>query len=238
MSSATIFALLLRPLEPLHHVAHSAHTGISTLIARLISALISEIASEIVPQTLLSPHAPPSPPLLPAMLQALPPASPLEDLCWPPLGFAATRERPDDFVLLAAQHVLLLWLVTLLIMHSGKFAYRTLDGTEYEPRRNNSAWVASAAVVAALQLAFTVAGLGWRVSLRAFALTPWYIYLLALGALLAANVVDSLVKQHDRKGFERRNRRLYLEFTTKLGMHSPIEPGWKTPKSFLDEDES
>ena len=74
--------------------------------------------------------------------------------------------------------------------------------------------------------------------LHALSLTPWYVWLLAFGSLLLANLVDSLVKRHDRKGFEKRNRYMHLEFTTKLGMHSPIEPGWKTPKSFLDEQVS
>ena len=66
--------------------------------------------------------------------------------------------------------------------------------------------------------------------------TPWYVNMLGVCTLLVASLVDTLVKRNDRKGFERRNRRMYLEFTTKLGMHSPIEPGWKTPRTFLDEE--
>lgn len=53
--------------------------------------------------------------------------------------------------------------------------------------------------------------------------------------VLVASLVDWLVKRHERRDFERWNKRVYLEFTTKLGMHSPIEPGHMAPRSYLDE---
>ena len=49
------------------------------------------------------------------------------------------------------------------------------------------------------------------------------------------SIVDWLVKRHERRVFEQWNKRMYLEFTTKLGMHSPIEPGHRAPRSYLDE---
>lgn len=66
------------------------------------------------------------------------------------------------------------------------------------------------------QIAQGAIWLGPRRYLHALLLIPWYVYLLALASLLSAAIVDSLVKRHDRKWFERRNRRLYLEFTTKV----------------------
>ena len=54
--------------------------------------------------------------------------------------------------------------------------------------------------------------------------------------LLVAHATDTAVKRHDRRAFERLNKRMFLEFTTKLGMHSPIEPGHRTPTSYLDDN--
>ena len=51
-----------------------------------------------------------------------------------------------------------------------------------------------------------------------------------------AHATDTAVKRHDRRAFERLNKRMFLEFTTKLGMHSPIEPGHRTPTSYLDDN--
>jgi hypothetical protein len=59
--------------------------------------------------------------------------------------------------------------------------------------------------------------------------------LVGVGILVVASFVDWLVKRHERRDFERWNKRVYLEFTTKLGMHSPIEPGHMAPRSYLDE---
>jgi len=62
-----------------------------------------------------------------------------------------------------------------------------------------------------------------------------YAHLVGAGMVLLASIVDWLVKRHDRRSFERWNKMMYLEFTTKLGMHSPIEPGHLAPRSYLDE---
>ena len=53
--------------------------------------------------------------------------------------------------------------------------------------------------------------------------------------MLLASIVDWVVKRNDRRNFDQLNKRIYLEFTTKLGMHSPIEPGHLAPTSYLDE---
>ena len=108
---------------------------------------------------------------------------------------------------------MLLWLCLLLGGHSGRFAHRTLDGPDYRPWRNG-VWVGAVVAAVALQLLFGLIGLGAQGALRSLALAPWFVYLVGLGALLLAHVVDSVVKRHDRRGFERRNKYLYLEFTT------------------------
>ena len=66
--------------------------------------------------------------------------------------------------------------------------------------------------------------------------TPWYVYVLGVGTAVLAHATDTAVKRHDRRAFERTNKGMYLEFTTKLGMHSPIEPGHRTPTSYLDDN--
>ncbi|KAL1530908.1 hypothetical protein AB1Y20_001799 [Prymnesium parvum] len=226
IATSAIYALLLRPFEGLQRPTIPD----SNDLTKIINAIVSEVTTKAA--------TPPSPPpLTPQWVP--PPSSALNELCWLPpyLRRGAANDHDHEFARIAAQHVLSLWIVVLLILHSAKFAHRTLDGSDYDPRRNNSAWVVASITVAALQTVHCMISLGSNTFFEALALTPWYVYLIALLSLLSANVIDSLVKKHDRKRFERRNRSLYLEFTTKLGMHSPIEPGWKTPKSFLDEEQ-
>ena len=54
-------------------------------------------------------------------------------------------------------------------------------------------------------------------------------------ALALAQLADTVVKRSERQAFEKSNKRVYLEFTTKLGMHSPIQAGERTPRSYLDD---
>ena len=141
----------------------------------------------------------------------------------------------DEQLVLVSQHMLLLCVVLLLALHAANFAHRTLNGSDGR-HPDRGACVVCAGVMAVVQAAVATVVLGPSLLLHALYATPWYVFVLGGGVALLAHVVDSVVKRHDRKTFERTNKRMYLEFTTKLGMHSPIEPGHRTPTSYLDDD--
>ena len=149
-------------------------------------------------------------------------------------ALAGAGGAPDPEAVRTAQAQLGLWLWLLLVLHSRGFAHRTLGGSAYRPLANG-VWLAAAVITCGLQVCAAIVPLGPRALVHSLATTPWYAYVLGLGTLLCANLVDGMIKRHDRRDFERTNKRMYLEFTTKLGMHSPIEPGHRAPTSYLDE---
>lgn len=92
------------------------------------------------------------------------------------------------------------------------------------------------AALLALTASLSALVVGPAAMVAALSSIPWYVYVLGVGMAVLAHATDTAVKRHDRRAFERTNKRMYLEFTTKLGMHSPIEPGHRTPTSYLDDN--
>lgn len=131
--------------------------------------------------------------------------------------------------------VVLLWLVLLLGFQSAGFAHRTLGASDYIYPERFGVGVALAALLA-ITSAMSSLVVGPATLAAALSSTPWYVYVLGAGMAVLAHATDTAVKRHDRRSFERTNKRMYLEFTTKLGMHSPIEPGHRTPTSYLDDN--
>ena len=128
-----------------------------------------------------------------------------------------------------------LWLVLLLGFQSAGFAHRTLGASDYIYPERFGAGVALAALLA-LSSSMSSLVVGPATLGAALSSTPWYVYVLGVGTAVLAHATDTAVKRHDRRAFERTNKGMYLEFTTKLGMHSPIEPGHRTPTSYLDDN--
>ena len=111
---------------------------------------------------------------------------------------------------------------------------RTLNDSQYSPFANRL-WVRAAALAFGLESVAVFVQLGPARIPAILGQIPWYVHLVGVGMMLLAGTVDWIVKRHDRRAFERTNKGMYLEFTTKLGMHSPIEPGHLAPTSYLDE---
>ena len=177
---------------------------------------------------------PASPCTLPACLLH-PPCKPctlarcLQPACPPPPRLRAPP-RPA-----CTAQVVLLWLVLLLGFQSAGFAHRTLGASDYIYPERFGAGVALAALLA-LSSSMSSLVVGPATLGAALFSTPWYVYVLGVGTAVLAHATDTAVKRHDRRAFERTNKGMYLEFTTKLGMHSPIEPGHRTPTSYLDDN--
>ena len=142
--------------------------------------------------------------------------------------------RPPPRPACTAQ-VVLLWLVLLLGFQSAGFAHRTLGASDYIYPERFGAGVALAALLA-LSSSMSSLVVGPATLGAALSSTPWYVYVLGVGTAVLAHATDTAVKRHDQRAFERTNKGMYLEFTTKLGMHSPIEPGHRTPTSYLDDN--
>jgi 1,4-dihydroxy-2-naphthoate octaprenyltransferase len=50
----------------------------------------------------------------------------------------------------------------------------------------------------------------------------WWVYVFSLTAPLAIITVSELIKSHDKEEWQKFQKRSKLEFSTKLGMHSPL----------------
>ena len=143
--------------------------------------------------------------------------------------------EPREALALAHAQLLTQWWATLLLAaHSASFAHRTLNDSQYSPFANRL-WVRAAALAFGLESVAVFVQLGPARIPAILGQIPWYGHLVGVGMMLLAGIVDWIVKRHDRRAFERTNKGMYLEFTTKLGMHSPIEPGHLAPTSYLDE---
>lgn len=76
-------------------------------------------------------------------------------------------------------------------------------------------------LVVALQFCFCAVSLSPNGPF-ALARIPWYVYFLGFIFPLILVPMQELVKLHDEKEFTRFQKRSKLEFSTKLGMHSPL----------------
>ncbi|RUS17997.1 hypothetical protein BC937DRAFT_89258 [Endogone sp. FLAS-F59071] len=131
----------------------------------------------------------------------------------------------EQWAILYAQNIMLFVFVWYLACISGTFMHRTLSVRKYIPFRNR-VWVA--AVIfrfvyrfdIVLQFVFCVLSL--FSGPYSFSRLPWYVYLLALIWPIVFLPVQELAKMHDNKEYTRFQKRSKLEFSTKLGMHSPL----------------
>jgi hypothetical protein len=102
---------------------------------------------------------------------------------------------------------------------SATFLHRTNSLRELPPFKNK-VWVGAFVLVNILQFCFCAVSL----SHGPFTLIsiPWYTYFLGFIFPLVLVPVQEVVKLHDEKEFTRFQKRSKLEFSTKLGMHSPL----------------
>ncbi|KAL0077234.1 hypothetical protein J3Q64DRAFT_1640643, partial [Phycomyces blakesleeanus] len=125
----------------------------------------------------------------------------------------------EQWALLYAQNFMLIVLVWYFAWMSPSFLHRTSSLFEFNPFRNR-VWVGAFFTSIILQICFCAVSL----SNGPFDLAriPWFVYFIGLGFPLVLVPVQELVKMHDNKEFTRFQKRSKLEFSTKLGMHSPL----------------
>ncbi|KAI7850620.1 hypothetical protein BDC45DRAFT_546585 [Circinella umbellata] len=127
--------------------------------------------------------------------------------------------REEQWAVLYAQNFMLIAFVWCLAFMSPSFLHRTYSLYHSIPFKNK-VWVGSFFIVIAIQFVFCAVSL----VNGPFHLSniPWYVYFLGFIWPVIALPVQELVKMHDDKEFTRFQKRSKLEFSTKLGMHSPL----------------
>ncbi|CAM0141394.1 unnamed protein product [Umbelopsis sp. WA50703] len=124
-----------------------------------------------------------------------------------------------QWAVLYSQNCVLLIFVWYIACISATFLHRTLSMRKFLPFRNRI-WIIAFFTSIALQFAFCAVSLAQGpYSIRGL---PWYIYFLGFAFVVVLLPVQELVKMHDLKEFTRFQKRSKLEFSTKLGMHSPL----------------
>ncbi|KAI8342242.1 hypothetical protein BD560DRAFT_339084, partial [Blakeslea trispora] len=125
----------------------------------------------------------------------------------------------EQWAVLYAQNFMLIALVWYLACISPSFLHRTSSMIEFAPFRNR-VWIGAFFAVIALQFCFCAVSL----SNGPFELPgiPWFVYFLGFAWPIILVPAQELVKMHDNKEFTRFQKRSKLEFSTKLGMHSPL----------------
>ncbi|ORZ03694.1 hypothetical protein BCR43DRAFT_429587 [Syncephalastrum racemosum] len=127
--------------------------------------------------------------------------------------------RDEQWAVLYAQNFMLICLVWYLAWISPTFLHRTFSVIHSVPFKNK-VWVGAFFVSIALQFCFCAVSLAHGPF--PLANVPWYVYFLGLVWPLVLVPIQELVKMHDSKEFTRFQKRSKLEFSTKLGMHSPL----------------
>ncbi|KAI7862736.1 hypothetical protein BDF14DRAFT_1851990 [Spinellus fusiger] len=125
----------------------------------------------------------------------------------------------EQWAVLYAQNFMLLVLVWYFAWMSPSFLHRTSSLIEFIPFRNRI-WISAFFLSIVLQIIFCAISLAHG----PFELSriPWLVYFIGLAFPLVLVPVQELVKMHDNKEFTRFQKRSKLEFSTKLGMHSPL----------------
>ncbi|CEI97849.1 hypothetical protein RMCBS344292_11974 [Rhizopus microsporus] len=125
----------------------------------------------------------------------------------------------EQWAVIYAQNFLLISFVWYLAFISYSFLHRTASIIEFIPFRN-TVWIGAFFVSIALQFCFCAVSLAHGpFELSSF---PWFIYFLGFAWPIVLIPVQEVVKMHDSKEFTRFQKRSKLEFSTKLGMHSPL----------------
>ncbi|KAI8393407.1 uncharacterized protein BYT42DRAFT_550947 [Radiomyces spectabilis] len=138
-------------------------------------------------------------------------------------GFGASGwfhwTHEEQWAVLYGQNFMLIVFVWYLAWISLSFLHRTSSLREFWPTKNKI-WIGAFFSSIALQFVFCAVSLYDG----PFPLSriPWYVYFLGLIWPVIVVPVQELVKLHDEKEFTRFQKRSKLEFSTKLGMHSPL----------------
>ncbi|KAI8140299.1 hypothetical protein BJV82DRAFT_671729 [Fennellomyces sp. T-0311] len=127
--------------------------------------------------------------------------------------------REEQWAVLYAQNYMLIAFVWCLAWMSPSFLHRTFSLYHSIPFKNK-VWIGAFFGVIILQFCFCAVSL----ANGPFQLgsIPWYVYFLGFIWPVIAVPAQELVKMHDDKEFTRFQKRSKLEFSTKLGMHSPL----------------
>jgi len=134
-------------------------------------------------------------------------------------------ERKD---ILAWPRAASLWFfVVYLCLHSGSFVHRTESWWVNALYRRNLVWCSFALLVLVLQTIYTVLALVVQDRTSDIASMSWPTAVLGFGWPIVLYILDTIAKRHDgKKGYGREyddfGRELWLDFHTKLGMHSPV----------------
>ncbi|KAJ3021631.1 hypothetical protein HKX48_008112 [Thoreauomyces humboldtii] len=127
----------------------------------------------------------------------------------------------EQWALLYAQNCTMFVWVVLMVTVSASFLHRT-DSLLRRPPWHNRVWVLAALTSIALQAVFMAVSVAPR-SVYSLSVVKWWAYVVALVAAPAISIaLQELVKVHDRRAWEKFQKRSKLEFNTKLGMHSPL----------------
>ncbi|ORX61286.1 hypothetical protein DM01DRAFT_251785 [Hesseltinella vesiculosa] len=130
--------------------------------------------------------------------------------------------RNNQLGILYAQNFMLVSFVWCLACISATFLYRTNVIWSSSPLKNK-VWIGAFFTVIILQLIFCIVSLATiKESPISFHQIPWFVYFLGCVLPIFVIPIQELVKLHDDKEFTRFQKRSKLEFSTKLGMHSPL----------------
>ncbi|KAI8970791.1 hypothetical protein BDB01DRAFT_731411 [Pilobolus umbonatus] len=125
----------------------------------------------------------------------------------------------EQWALLYAQNFMLIGFVWYIACISASFLQRTASLLEFIPFRN-LVWTGAFITSIFLQFCFCIVSL--HHGPFSFSSIPWFIYFIIFSWPIILVPVQELVKMHDNKEFSRFQKRSKLEFSTKLGMHSPL----------------
>ncbi|CEP15135.1 hypothetical protein [Parasitella parasitica] len=125
----------------------------------------------------------------------------------------------EQWAVTYAQNFMLLSFVWYLACISPSFLHRTSSLLEFIPFRNRI-WIGAFFLSVILQFCFCAVSLAQGPF--DLSIIPWFVYFLGFAWPIVLMPVQELVKMHDNKEFTRFQKRSKLEFSTKLGMHSPL----------------
>ncbi|KAI9207507.1 uncharacterized protein BJ171DRAFT_276649 [Polychytrium aggregatum] len=127
----------------------------------------------------------------------------------------------EQWALLYAQNVALFFAVFYFVIISFTYLQRTLPSlSKTKQFKPIDKWMIAAAVCLVLQIAFTAISL--FSGPRSLSELPWYIWVLGFASPVVFVPIQEAMKVHDKKEWDKFQKRSKLEFNTKLGMHSPL----------------
>ncbi|KAI8076326.1 uncharacterized protein BX664DRAFT_344388 [Halteromyces radiatus] len=125
----------------------------------------------------------------------------------------------QQWAVILAQNFMLIIFVWCIAWMSATFLHRTYSLREFIPFRNK-VWIGAFVMTIILQFCFCAVSLAHcPIKLDTI---PWYVYFIGFISPVILVPTQELVKLHDEKEFIRFQKRSKLEFSTKLGMHSPL----------------